>query len=230
MLPRIRAATAAPSSGAGASSWPDTAATPTVARRGLADPDPGVQAAALGALARLGDADGRRRGGRAGRRVRRRCGGAPSRSRSAPAAGAPARRCPAPSIGALDDPDPLVVVGAAWFLAERRHRPPCRRWPRPRPEHADARCREAAVAALGAIGDPAGLPAVLAALDDKPTVRRRATVALAGFDDPRVDAGPARGGRGPGLAGAPGRRRVARRAGGPDADLTGTSAAVSRRR
>ena len=52
--------------------------------------------------------------------------------------------------------------------------------------HADARCREAAVAALGAIGDPAGLPAVLDALTDAPTVRRRATVALAGFDDPRV--------------------------------------------
>ena len=43
------------------------------------------------------------------------------------------------------------------------------------------------MAALGAIGDPAGLPAVLGALDDKPTIRRRATVALAGFDDPRVD-------------------------------------------
>ncbi|HXN59491.1 MAG TPA: HEAT repeat domain-containing protein, partial [Acidimicrobiales bacterium] len=53
--------------------------------------------------------------------------------------------------------------------------------------HDDTRCREAAVAALGAIGDPAGLHAVLAALDDKPTVRRRATVALAGFDDPRVE-------------------------------------------
>ena len=43
------------------------------------------------------------------------------------------------------------------------------------------------MAALGAIGDPAGLPAVLAALGDKPTVRRRAAVALAGFDDPRVE-------------------------------------------
>ena len=28
---------------------------------------------------------------------------------------------------------------------------------------------------------------MLAALGDKPTVRRRATVALAGFDDPRVE-------------------------------------------
>ena len=38
-----------------------------------------------------------------------------------------------------------------------------------------------------AIGDALGLPAVLLALNDKPTIRRRATVALAGFDDPRVD-------------------------------------------
>ena len=44
------------------------------------------------------------------------------------------------------------------------------------------------MAALGAIGDPAGLPAVLAALDDKPAVRRRAAVALAAFDGPSVDA------------------------------------------
>jgi HEAT repeat protein len=31
------------------------------------------------------------------------------------------------------------------------------------------------------------LDAVLAALTDRPTVRRRATVALAGFDDPRIE-------------------------------------------
>jgi HEAT repeat protein len=40
---------------------------------------------------------------------------------------------------------------------------------------------------LGAIGEPQGLPAVLHGLEDKATIRRRATVALAGFDDPRVD-------------------------------------------
>ena len=48
--------------------------------------------------------------------------------------------------------------------------------------------REAAVAALGAIGDPAGLPAILAATSDKPAVRRRAVLALAPFDGPEVDA------------------------------------------
>ncbi len=50
--------------------------------------------------------------------------------------------------------------------------------------HRDPLCREAAVAALGAIGDPAGLPAVEAALGDKPAVRRRAAVALAAFEGP----------------------------------------------
>jgi HEAT repeat protein len=54
--------------------------------------------------------------------------------------------------------------------------------------HPDALVREAAVAALGAIGDPAGLPSILAALDDKATVRRRAVLALAPFDGPEVDA------------------------------------------
>ena len=43
------------------------------------------------------------------------------------------------------------------------------------------------MAALGAIGDRGGLPAVLAALDDKPAVRRRAAVALAAFEGPDVD-------------------------------------------
>lgn len=54
--------------------------------------------------------------------------------------------------------------------------------------HTDALCRESAIAALGAISDPAGLPAILAGLDDKPEVRRRAVIALAPFDGPEVDA------------------------------------------
>jgi HEAT repeat protein len=54
--------------------------------------------------------------------------------------------------------------------------------------HDDPTCREAAVAALGAIGDPTGLPAVLAATGDRPAVRRRAVLALAPFDGPEVEA------------------------------------------
>jgi HEAT repeat protein len=48
--------------------------------------------------------------------------------------------------------------------------------------------REAAVAALGALGDPRGLPAILAGCRDKPAVRRRAILALAPFDGPDVEA------------------------------------------
>ena len=59
-------------------------------------------------------------------------------------------------------------------------------------EHEDPLCREAAVAALGAIGDPGGLPAILAATTDRPAVRRRAVLALAPFDGPEVDAALAR--------------------------------------
>ena len=44
------------------------------------------------------------------------------------------------------------------------------------------------MAAIGAIGDPAGLPAVLHALGDKPAIRRRAAVALSAFEGPSVDA------------------------------------------
>jgi HEAT repeat protein len=51
----------------------------------------------------------------------------------------------------------------------------------------DALCREAAVAALGSLGDPAGRDAVLAACDDRATVRRRAVLALAAFEGPDVD-------------------------------------------
>lgn len=54
--------------------------------------------------------------------------------------------------------------------------------------HDDALCRESAAAALGAIGDEQGLDAVLHACGDRVTVRRRATLALAAFDDPRADA------------------------------------------
>ena len=54
------------------------------------------------------------------------------------------------------------------------------------PRH--ARAREAAVAALGALGDADALPAILDACGDKPAVRRRAVLALAPFDGPEVDA------------------------------------------
>jgi HEAT repeat protein len=54
--------------------------------------------------------------------------------------------------------------------------------------HRDPLVREAAVAALGAIGDPSTLPAVLQACDDKPAIRRRAVLALAAFEGEDVEA------------------------------------------
>ncbi|MEM9466760.1 MAG: HEAT repeat domain-containing protein [Actinomycetota bacterium] len=90
----------------------------------------------------------------------------------------------------LDDPDPTVVEQAAWACGEREAdpEPPIGRLSSLAVDHDDALVREAAVAALGALGDDAGLPAVLAATSDKPAVRRRAVLALAAFDGPEVDA------------------------------------------
>ena len=48
----------------------------------------------------------------------------------------------------------------------------------------DPLVREAAVAALGAIGDDRGLDAILTATSDRPAIRRRAVLALAPFVDP----------------------------------------------
>jgi HEAT repeat protein len=79
----------------------------------------------------------------------------------------------------------------AWSLGERRERSAVSALSTLASSgagHADPLCREACVAALGAIGDPTGLPAVLAALDDKPAIRRRAAVALAAFEGPAVEA------------------------------------------
>lgn len=52
--------------------------------------------------------------------------------------------------------------------------------------HHDPLCREAAVAALGATGHPAGLTAVLTACGDRANVRRRAVLALSAFDGDAV--------------------------------------------
>jgi HEAT repeat protein len=89
----------------------------------------------------------------------------------------------------LGDADARVVETAAWAAGEQV--PPAAGTVESLIEvagtHPDALCREAAVAALGALGDPAGLSAILAATDDKPAVRRRAVLALAPFDGPEVD-------------------------------------------
>jgi HEAT repeat protein len=150
------------------------------ARRALGDLDAGTRAVALGALARssrLTDDDLR---------------AALADPHPAVRARAVELAVPADEVALvplLDDPDPLVAEQAAWALGERRAEPSAvAALAKTAGGHDDPLVREAAVAALGALGDPVGLPAVLAATTDKPAVRRRAVLALAAFDGPEVEA------------------------------------------
>ena len=90
----------------------------------------------------------------------------------------------------LADPDARVVETACWGCGERTGGavPPIAALSQLATEHDDPLVREAAVAALGALGDRAGLAAILRAATDKPAIRRRAVLALAAFDGPQVDA------------------------------------------
>ncbi|MEO7556249.1 MAG: HEAT repeat domain-containing protein [Acidimicrobiales bacterium] len=154
------------------------------ARAALRDLDAGVRATALGALARAGavTADDF------------------ARARDDPSA-AVRRRCAevmvtVPMAARVDllpltrDDDVTVVEVAAWALGELDSAEPrvVTRLAELAMTADDALVREAAVGALGALGDAAGLPAVLAAASDKATVRRRAVLALAAFDGPDVEA------------------------------------------
>jgi HEAT repeat protein len=157
----------------------------------LTDPEPTVRAAALGALDRQGILDDSRLLGALGDGdpvVRRRActlvGRAPDRLGSEAVVDA--------VVEATGDGHPAVAEAAAWALGELG--------PRAGPRVVDALChmlrhhrspgcREAAVAALGAIAAPSSLAAVLGGLDDGPAIRRRTAVALAAFDDPRAEEG-----------------------------------------
>jgi HEAT repeat protein len=90
----------------------------------------------------------------------------------------------------LADTDATVVEVAGFSCGERQWLadPPIAELSEIAMHHDDALCRESAAAALGAIGHPDGLDAVLIACADRVTVRRRATLALAAFDDPRAQA------------------------------------------
>ena len=90
----------------------------------------------------------------------------------------------------LGDSDDVVVETAAWALGERGPTDPetLAKLRSVAQDHEVSICREAAVAALGAIGDPAGLETILAAMSDRAPVRRRAVLALAPFDGDEVTA------------------------------------------
>jgi HEAT repeat protein len=158
------------------------------ARAGLRHDDPTVRAAAVGALERLGALSGE------DLEAALRDAGAPVRRRACEAAALVAGDRPPSLLDVLADDDASVVEVAAWACGERQPPEPgvVRVLADLATGHDDALVREAAVAALGSIGDSAGLPAILAATADKATVRRRAVIALAPFDGPEVDAALAR--------------------------------------
>ncbi len=156
------------------------AGAPAAARAGLCHDDADVRACALGALERLGaltDDDVRTALADHAPAVRRR------------ALEAAARRPRVGLLALLDDPDPSVIETAAWACGEQEDASPAvvAALAALAGQHADPLVREAAVAALGAIGSPDGLAAILAATRDRATVRRRAVLALAPFDGPAVD-------------------------------------------
>lgn len=95
-------------------------------------------------------------------------------------------------LGVLADRDALVVEMAAWAAGERPADPQLdavtARLIELAGGHRDPLVREAAVAALGSLEAPAGRGAVLAAMGDKPNVRRRAVLALVAYDGPEVAA------------------------------------------
>jgi HEAT repeat protein len=152
-----------------------------VARAALESPDPQSRVLALGALARMAalSADDLRRLSADGDQGVRR--------RVAQLAAAQPSMSVMPLLG---DRESTVVEAAAWAAGEQE-----------RVDDdvlstlialassaGDPLVREACVAALGAIGDERGLPAVLAGCVDKPAIRRRAVLALAPFDGPEVRA------------------------------------------
>ena len=151
---------------------------PATARRALAAADGRTRATALGALRRLGVLDAATLTAALDDpdwRVRRR------------AAELAADDATVDLVPTLADHEALVVEMAAFACGERE------RTDGPVVDALidlaraadDPLAREAAVAALGAIGDQRALPTIIDACADKPAIRRRAVLALAPFiDDP----------------------------------------------
>lgn len=150
------------------------------ARAALIDPDPVARELALGALARcsrLTDDDLAAALTDAEPGVRRR------------AVELVALRPHLDLLPSLHDPDDVVLEHAAWACGEHEDVSDdvLARLIQLASASTVALVREAAVAALGAIGDQRGVAAILAGCADQPAVRRRAVLALAPFEGPEVD-------------------------------------------
>jgi HEAT repeat protein len=161
----------------------------TAARLGLTDGAAGVRGAALGALNRMGRLSVR------DVRVGLSDHSASVRRRACEVSlGLPDDReedVVEAVVGCLADDEYSVVEAACFALGERGEaagRQAVGALSQVATQHPDPLCREAAVAALGAIGDGRGVPAILAAMNDKPAVRRRAVLALAPFGGRDVEA------------------------------------------
>ena len=146
----------------------------------LADADPAVRVAALGALDRLGELTDTQLTAAfddESPEVRR---------RTAELAG---KHPDISLLRLLGDTDGTVVEVAVWACGEQETvgDDVLDRLIESATKSDEPLVREAAAAALGAIGDERGLPAILAACVDKPNIRRRAVLALAPFDGPDVD-------------------------------------------
>jgi HEAT repeat protein len=152
-----------------------------LARAALSDADPTSRELGLGALHRLGAlTDGEVHAALAdpAARVRRR------------AVELVALRPGTDLLSSLVDDDPTVVEVAAWACGEHQDVSDATlvRLIELATTAEVALVREACVAALGAIGDERGIPAILAGCADSPAVRRRAVLALAPFDGDEVEA------------------------------------------
>jgi HEAT repeat protein len=159
------------------------------AKVALADPDPGVRAAGLGALIRIGIAslaDLEHGFADSSPVVRRRTAELAWRVK------APAAALWSLVAGQLEDEEGEVVEAVCFCLGELQPQGVTAALAEVAAHHSDPLCRESAVAALGAIGDPAALPVILTALGDRPQIRRRAVLALASYEGAEVDEALAR--------------------------------------
>lgn len=182
-----------------------------VVRSALGHADDGVRAAALGALARQSALEGSdilRALGDRSHTVQRRAVELAAKPFDPRDGAAITVRIDDALIemlarGAASDPadehGAVLAEVAAWSLGERHENGEdaapeaiVRALCTATTDHADPLVREAAVAALGAIGCERALAAVLQACSDRATVRRRAVLALAAFTGPDVEAALAR--------------------------------------
>lgn len=151
------------------------------ARESLSSTDSVLRELSLGALARMGAlTDGELRGAFSDDdyTVRRR------------AAILAAKRRDVPLTVLLHDDNDTVIEAAAWACGEHEvvSEEEFTTLIALATDAGEPLVRESAIAALGAIGDGRGLPAILVGCTDKPAIRRRAVLALAPFSGPQVDA------------------------------------------